>query len=169
MKPRLLMTYDKHIPGIYQWKLEILHDTTLNVYEMSRDSDRPPAAACARLGRRDVEEFSCWCSRGTDGCARRIRAADRWLRAPHPWLRALHPCGGPARRRAQQTPRMRVDSLGRRNVEEAPRTRDQFDTLRTASSEQFLQRLRVNEHLRDNSISIFMRVLKRKAIHLLNF
>jgi hypothetical protein len=58
----------------------------------------------------------------------------------------------------------RVDSLGRRNVEEGHRSRDQFDTLRTACSEQFLQRLRVNEHLLDNSISIFMLVLKRKAI-----
>jgi hypothetical protein len=27
LKPRLLMTYDKHILGIYHWKLEILHDT----------------------------------------------------------------------------------------------------------------------------------------------
>ena len=31
LKPRLLMTYDKHILGIYQWKLEILHDTPLVV------------------------------------------------------------------------------------------------------------------------------------------
>ena len=62
----------------------------------------------------------------------------------------------------------RVDSLGRRNVEESHRSRDQFDTLRTACSEQFLQRLRVNEHLRDNFIAIFILifklVLKRKAI-----
>jgi hypothetical protein len=31
LKPRLMMTYDKHILGIYQWKLEILHDTPLVV------------------------------------------------------------------------------------------------------------------------------------------
>ena len=31
LKPRLLMTYDKHIPGIYQWKFKILHDTPLVV------------------------------------------------------------------------------------------------------------------------------------------
>ena len=31
LKPWLLMTYDTHIPGIYQWKLEILHDTSLVV------------------------------------------------------------------------------------------------------------------------------------------
>ena len=29
LKPRLLMTYDKHIPGIYQYKLEILHNDPL--------------------------------------------------------------------------------------------------------------------------------------------
>ena len=31
LKPRLLMTYDKHIPGIYQFKLEILHNNPLVV------------------------------------------------------------------------------------------------------------------------------------------
>ena len=31
LKPRLLMTYDKHIPGIYQCKLEILHNNPLVV------------------------------------------------------------------------------------------------------------------------------------------
>jgi hypothetical protein len=31
LKPRLLMTYDKHIPGIYQCKLEILHNNPLAV------------------------------------------------------------------------------------------------------------------------------------------
>ena len=29
LKPRLMMTYDKHIPGIYQCKLEILHNKPL--------------------------------------------------------------------------------------------------------------------------------------------
>ncbi len=29
LKPRLLMTYDKHIPGIYQYKLEKLHNDPL--------------------------------------------------------------------------------------------------------------------------------------------
>ncbi len=29
LKPRLLMTYDRHIPGIYQYKLEILHNDPL--------------------------------------------------------------------------------------------------------------------------------------------
>ena len=31
LTPRLLMTYDKHIPGIYQCKLEILHNNPLAV------------------------------------------------------------------------------------------------------------------------------------------
>ena len=29
LKPRLLITYDRHIPGIYQYKLEILHNDPL--------------------------------------------------------------------------------------------------------------------------------------------
>jgi hypothetical protein len=29
LKPKLLMTYDRHIPGIYQCKLEILHNDPL--------------------------------------------------------------------------------------------------------------------------------------------
>ncbi len=29
LKPRLLITYDRHIPGIYQYKLEILHNNPL--------------------------------------------------------------------------------------------------------------------------------------------